>query len=204
MKIGIENRGEISNLYPTPIYWVPMVDNFHNIQTEIAGALDTIDFKMKEEWGNTHYLSDPTFQGNLIVENKLDALRNEIVNHLNQYAQALSFPHHEGYIASSWASLFKQGNYGHCHHHGSADISGVYYFKSEDSNGRIYFENPVPCMTSSFVYKSLCERQEIVPNDGLLALFPGWLMHGISTNTTEVDRVSISFNIVFNRDQSKY
>ena len=44
-------------------------------------------------------------------------------------------------------------------------------------------------MTSSYTYKSLCERQEIVANDGLLCLFPGWLMHGISTNTKDSDRI---------------
>ncbi len=202
LRIGMENRGEIAQLYPTPIYWVHMVNNFPTIQNEIAKALDNVDFKMKEAWGSTHYLSDPSFNGNFIVENGLNSLKDEIVTHLNHYCQSLSFPHHNGVIATSWASLFKQGNYGHCHHHGSTDISGVYYFRTGNSDGKIYFENPVPCMTSSFVYKSLCERQEIVPSDGLLCLFPGWLMHGISTNTKDTDRISISFNVDFLRHKN--
>jgi len=199
LRIGMENRGEIAQLYPTPIYWVHMVDNFDAIQTEIGEALKNVNFSMKEAWGNTHYLSDPSFTENLIVQSKLDKLKDEIVNHVNYYCKTIGFPQHDGVIATSWASLFKQGNYGHCHHHGNTDISGVYYFKTEDTDGKLYFENPVPCMTSSYTYKSLCERQEIVANDGLLCLFPGWLMHGISTNTKDSDRISISFNIDFVR-----
>lgn len=199
VKIGMENRGEIAQLYPTPLYWVHMIDNFHPIQEEITKALETVDFRMKDAWGSTHYLSDPSFSSNIIVESKLDKFKDEIINHLKFYCQTIGFPQHDGVIASSWASLFKQGNYGHCHHHGNTDISGVYYYKTEGTDGKLYFENPVPCMASSYAYKGLCERQEIVASDGLLCLFPGWLMHGISTNTKDVDRISISFNIDFLR-----
>lgn len=71
-------------------------------------------------------------------------------------------------------------------------------------DGNIYFENPTPAMTSSFCYKGLCEREQIVPSNGLLAFFPGWLMHGITTNQTNHDRMSLSFNIVFDRNESNY
>ena len=34
---------------------------------------------------------------------------------------------------------------------------------------------------------------------GTILLFPGWLKHGIMTNETEHDRVSFSFDIIFDR-----
>lgn len=35
--------------------------------------------------------------------------------------------------------------------------------------------------------------------DGLLLLFPAWLHHSVTGNTGESERVSISFNIMFER-----
>jgi|TARA_B100001113_G_C21065879_1_gene603369 uncharacterized protein (TIGR02466 family) len=197
-------KGTLANLYPTPIYWVEKVDNFDEIQSEITTAVKEVEFGMKGDWGATHFLSDPTFKDNFIIKNDLNFLRDQIVYHLDHYMKAIGFPHTNGYIGSSWISLFKKGNYGHCHHHGTSDVSGVYYYKTDGSDGNIYFENPTPAMTSSFCYKGLCEREQIVPSNGLLAFFPGWLMHGITTNQTNHDRMSLSFNIVFDRNESNY
>ena len=36
---------------------------------------------------------------------------------------------------------------------------------------------------------------------GTLLLFPGWLKHGIRPNKTDVPRVSLSFDIIFDRLQ---
>jgi ectoine hydroxylase-related dioxygenase (phytanoyl-CoA dioxygenase family) len=33
------------------------------------------------------------------------------------------------------------------------------------------------------------------PQSSKLILFPGWLPHGVERNTTEEDRVSVSFNV---------
>ena len=35
------------------------------------------------------------------------------------------------------------------------------------------------------------------PTEGELILFPGWLDHGVQTNDTDDERVSVSFNIRF-------
>lgn len=35
----------------------------------------------------------------------------------------------------------------------------------------------------------------ISPVDGMFILFPDWLEHGVSTQTTDGERISISFNI---------
>ena len=36
---------------------------------------------------------------------------------------------------------------------------------------------------------------EYIPNDGDILLFPAWLMHNTMANTTDEDRISVSFNI---------
>ena len=40
----------------------------------------------------------------------------------------------------------------------------------------------------------------IVPaKQGGLILFPGWLKHGINMNNSDEERISVSFDITFNR-----
>ena len=33
--------------------------------------------------------------------------------------------------------------------------------------------------------------------EGLLVLFPAWLSHSVETNPEDLDRISISFNVMF-------
>ena len=40
-------------------------------------------------------------------------------------------------------------------------------------------------------------RMVVNPTEGELILFPGWLDHGVQTNDTDDERVSVSFNIRF-------
>jgi hypothetical protein len=35
--------------------------------------------------------------------------------------------------------------------------------------------------------------------DGLMLMFPSWLEHSVGFNTSDVKRISVSFNIMFNR-----
>ena len=62
-------KGNLANLYPTPIYWVEKLDNFDEIQNEITEAIKEVEFGMKGDWGATHFLSDPSFKDNFIIKN---------------------------------------------------------------------------------------------------------------------------------------
>ena len=56
----------IEQLFSTPVY-VTQVDKFDSIQEEITSAMETINFEMNPDWGQTHYLSDPTFEEYLLL-----------------------------------------------------------------------------------------------------------------------------------------
>ena len=192
----IDNTDVIQNLYPTPIYSAK-VYNFDAVQEDMYRALENTNFEMNEVWASP-YLSDVFFQLNVVKENKMDAFVADLTKHIQNYCQYLNY-NGNCQIAESWFSLFKKGNYGHIHHHGNSDISGVYYVKTNGEDGNLFFETPNPHLGTSKVFSALTPRHEYKPEEGNIMLFPGWLMHGIQTNTTDNERISLSFNISFER-----
>ncbi len=192
----------IEQLFPTPIFFGE-VDNRKEIEAELDPVLDEIDFQYRDSWGETHYLSDPNFKENLIIKHDLTELKKAIDKNLFEYLEGLIGQpwndRYRHYITHSWAALFKKGNYGHVHSHGEADIAGVYYHEVPENSGGLFFETPTPGLCDSLVYSRWGRRLDVRASEGGMLLFPGFLKHGITTNTTDHDRISISFNIHFDR-----
>lgn len=189
----------VYNIHPTPIYHTS-VKNFDKIQEELDKSIGEITFKAKSEWGMTHYLSTVDFKDNFLLNSNNNFLVNEIDYNLKNYLNDIGSEKFDKYkIHESWMSLFKTGNYGHVHSHGTSDVSGVYYYKTNGNDGEIFFEPQNSNLTSTICYKHLGNFIDIKPKEGDLILFPGWLRHGIRTNTTDNTRISVSFNIFFPR-----
>ena len=192
----------LQTIYPTPIFFGE-VDNRKEIEAELDPVLDEIDFQYRDSWGATHYLSDPTFEENLIVKHDLKEFKKAIEKNFFEYLEGLfdqPWDGRYGYnITHSWAALFKKGNYGHIHSHGEADIAGVYYHTVPEGSGHLFFEPPAPQLSDSMVFSRWGTRMDARAPEGGILLFPGFMKHGIQTNTTDHDRISVSFNILFDR-----
>lgn len=189
----------VEAIFPTPIYY-SVVDNLDNISREIDAALSKTNFSYKPEWGTTHHMSDPSFSQNFIVDNNLTTFQDTLQQHMQQYFNEMGCPKQCTYkIKSSWSSLFKPRDFGHVHAHGYNDISGVYYHKTNNHDGDIFFLSPNTHLATSYCYEHTHWVWEHKPLQGKLLLFPSWLQHGIKTNETEDERISISFNIVVER-----
>ena len=195
----------VENLYPTPVY-LSEVDNFEEIQNQISLSLTKAKFGAIERWGKPHKISDPTFTQNFLIDNNVTFLLDEINKHIKKYLIEINAPQSPNLrggvsyeIKSSWVTKFDRGDYAHIHSHGHHDIAGVYYYKVSDDHGNFFFECPTPQMTSSFLYQHLTNISQIKPVNGLLMLFPGYLNHGVYSNQTDIDRMSVSFNVGFNR-----
>ena len=186
----------ILTTFSTPIY-NSKISNYDIIQNELEESYNKINFSINPQWGHTHYLSDPTFKENLIIKYQLENFSNEIHKHLKYYCESIQLPIREYFITSSWFSLFKKGNYAHIHNHGECDIAGVYYFKKSDNDGCLFLCNPaILAETSIFRTGRLMTRR----SQGDILLFPGWIDHGVQTNETDSDRISVSFNIKFRKE----
>ena len=70
--------------FPTPIY-ANKVDDYDLIQEEISNVIPNIGFAMRDDWGETHWLSDVTFRSNFVFEYGLKHLINAIHINIHNY-----------------------------------------------------------------------------------------------------------------------
>ena len=208
MCIRDRDRSVLYHLFPTPVY-AAMVDNLDVVQSEIDGVCDKLEFIYNPNFGQTHKLSAPSFKTNVIGEHNMVNFSEQIHKHIDHYLNAIEFEQ-SGYfnpenplkydIVSSWITKFEKRDYAHIHNHGHCDISGVYYYKvgeDKDETGDLFFQSPVPSMITSFTFNHYAYKQCQIPQEGKLLLFPAYLDHGVATNESGYDRMSLSFNILF-------
>ena len=191
----------IINAFSTPIYLSEVKGStFDNVQEEIESCLDKLNMRMNDDWGKTHYMSDPNFVEHLFEKYSLNSLMDAIDRHLKRYMKQIGYPLKKYHYDSSWVALFEPTNYGHIHDHGAVDISGVYYHKTNGKDGKIFFESPNTNLASSRAFNHLSNSMTCEPKEGRILLFPGWMKHGIKMNETDETRISLSFNIYFDYD----
>ena len=189
----------IDNLFPIPLHGVVLnQEEMIPIQKEMESALDKVTWTRPDGWGQTHDLSTNNFYFDSIKEYKMDEFKKLIDRELRIYSEYLEFEYRD-YKSFSWFSKFKPGDFGHQHIHGTADISGVYYYQTNGNDGDIYFSSPVSAGESSLCYRTFNQFWNHQPKVGKLLLFPGWLNHGIKRNESQDVRISFAFNIFFER-----
>jgi len=187
--------GGVDYIFPIPIY-INYIENYQPIQDELLTGVSHSDFEMHPHWGNTHWLSDATFQGDFLEQHRCKKFKEELDWHVQKYAKEALIGQFSGdkfkyKIIDSWVALFKKNNYAHIHHHGQYDISGVYYIQtspvpkdSKQEGGKLFFQD-----------SKGEKRAEIPAEQGVIVLFPSYLNHGVQTNISEVERLSLSFNL---------
>ena len=171
------------------------INNKDSIQKELLDKLDEVDFSMKEGWGETHYLSDPTFKENFLIERECKLFNQELENHLRSYVNECGIRVSGYQIMSSWLTCMRKGNYAHIHDHGDCHVSGVYYIKRQPNDGDIFFTSPNPCASSNPLTSSSARMIAKEVPEGVIMLWPGFLPHGVETCNNTEDRISLSFNI---------
>jgi uncharacterized protein (TIGR02466 family) len=180
---------------------------FANLQAELLGAVNRIiktdAFSKNKSWNsNTHSLTDPTFRKNAIEDYSLTLFQKELEFHVNEFMSTINTPN-ERYrsfkIYGCWITKTMPGEHAHNHTHGHNDLSGVYYIKTNNKDGNLFFNNPLTLLSHSYSFEHIPQQLQYVPEEGKIVLFPGWLEHGVKTNDSSEERISISFNINFER-----
>ena len=186
----------IENLYSTPIL-VKVLDNHKDINYQINEKINTINWHTKKEWGEPNHISTTDFGDDIISSKKLSILSDRIDSCLREYCKEIDFEITD-YSRKSWILKIKNGHFAHSHNHAPTDISGVYYYQTTGNDGHFFFESPNNYFETSKCFKKKYGQRFLQqPEVGKIILFPGWLRHGVFLNSTDNERVSISFNINF-------
>lgn len=100
-----------------------------------------------------------------------------------------------------WANINGPGDYNATHDHPDCHISGVYYVKLPEGDcGSLRFYNPM--FTYNYFSKGYNPpykqpRVQVDGKEGGLLLFRAPVLHDVTRNNTNEDRISLSFNIRF-------
>lgn len=189
----------IENIWPTPIYY-NYIDNLEEIQEEISGVMGSVIFmNPNPNWGETLNVSN-LFGGDFLEIHNLHKTKKMIIDHLNLYCQDIGYQFHDNYNLESWMTSSKLNDHGKLHHHGSSDISGVYYYKTNGNDGDLIFEivdKPAfsRCFSGKYAHPWIHK-----PEIGKIIIFPSWVLHYVTKNLTNNERNSLSFNIHFKND----
>lgn len=105
-------------------------------------------------------------------------------------------------ISNIWFNVNNQGAHNTSHIHTDSFLSGVFYIQSPEDCGDIVFERQSQDqyilgshVRESTAYSSACQWK-YRPKPNLLIIFPAWVSHYVEINNSELNRVSISFNVL--------
>lgn len=195
------------SLFPTPVLRVPAtLQNYDPVQLEIKAAWERI--QKEKDYSSTSYLYK---DADIRLENKtydfIDKyncvnLKNRIIQAAEEYIAYTGWKgvfegEQQVAIKNSWINVADKDGFHDVHCHPGYAISGSYYFRVNEEQGAITFNNPNPMMFAcEFPGGRMCpQRIDIVPDDGDIILFPSWLVHSTRKNTTTEQRIGVAFNI---------
>jgi uncharacterized protein (TIGR02466 family) len=105
-------------------------------------------------------------------------------------------------ITGCWVNVLDPGAAHEMHCHPNNFLSGVYYVQTQEGADAISFHDPRPQaaiirppVTELTAYNT--DQVVVTVSDGTLLVFPAWLPHSVSVNTSARPRISVSFNVMF-------
>ena len=184
----MNNNFKIFDLFPTPVYTVYISKD---------KDLDINDFKFLDN----HDRSVDTYVLNNL---KYYNLKQEILNHINNFSYQLGYDCKDYKITQSWVNIKPKSNQHSPHNHSNSLLSGVFYPSNNPDNiSPIKFHQSVK---SSILPKYLptedvpnlnyLESVEFKVKPNLLILFPSYLIHSVNPNQIDQFRYSLAFNSV--------
>ncbi len=136
-------------------------------------------------------------------------LRGEINQTVIAYLKEIGIDYAVNWQIHAWININRTGDYHDPHNHPHAYLSGTYYLKmpgegakkrqrSDVRPNRITFYDPRTGFNMSSIRNDPYVDPEftILPEPGLLMMWPAALMHFVHPNLSDETRISLSFNIV--------
>lgn len=186
-------------LFPTMVWGFKLpTDEAARINGEITALLDRLvaAAPAAEESANLQTAHD------LHTLPEMLGLNAFFMGGVDEVLQALETRERETEITGCWANIHTADFPHRPHSHFNNFLSGVYYVKAPEGGNTITFQDPriQPYVTFPAVerYNQLTsEHVNFDVVEGLLLLFPSWLIHSVPAGQSRDRRISIAFNVNF-------
>ncbi len=105
-------------------------------------------------------------------------------------------------VTGCWATVLAKGAMHKVHSHPNNFLSGVYYVRIPPGADTINFHDPrsqARVIRPPVVELTAENTDQVVVRvaNGTLLMFPSYLEHSVETNPSDLERISISFNMMF-------
>ena len=187
-------------LFPTYLWKIEFPNEL--IQSINRSILPLIERKLQ----NTPITPEKVLQTeqNLHLEPEFAELVKYIYLYANNALEYLEFDYEAIQITGCWANISGKGNTHRRHSHPNNYFSGVYYVEAPPGSNNIMFHDPrSQCDTIKPPVKKMTFNNtdhmlaEVTP--GTMLLFPAWLHHSVPANRVADRRVSVAFNLMFQK-----
>jgi len=174
-------------LFQTPLYL--------NVDTVDVAPLEQQILKMSKQ-PSVVISNDGGWQSQ---SKDLTLIDDIIKRHAKKYFRLLGNETVKYNITAQWANINSPGCSNLAHSHGTSDFSGVFYISVPPESGDLYLHNfhaPANPLGHVFPYSAHTKTgHRIVPEAGLMAMFPGNTIHSVTANRSKKDRISVAFNL---------
>lgn len=182
---------ELIQLFPTPVLIMKYEKDYQNELNYIK----KLEYKNRKE-STEKGLNSQSIDSFLLDKPQLSEIRSFIEVCIEYFSKSVMGGSNDLIITQSWSNISSKGEHHHGHIHPNSIISGVFYFKINNLPP-IQFKNPKKTQFGLGIneYNNFNSYSFILPaNDGELILFPSDLEHSVPTNTSDENRISLSFN----------
>ena len=191
----------IQAMFPLPVF----IDKasgkeFESIDSELNDLANKIEFSQRPGWNpDTHMLSPDPFNTNIVKDYDCKNFLQYLEKSISRYVSPIVRVPFDYCLNASWLTKTLKGKYAAEHHHGTADISGVYYVDTNGEDGVLKFDNIHSYACANPLIALLPGETPMPLETGVIILWPGYLKHKTDPNTTDHERISLSFNIVLGK-----
>ena len=190
----MEIQKEELDLFPTPVSLYDLSYLDMDVITEVIENTPKEEFYLVDG-GKTDFNVDCY----ILNDPNLINLRTSIEDCLNDYSIRLGVDNIV--IQNSWSSITEVGGRLELHRHEGCVVSGVFYPKFNELISPLIVKSPISQNQMFEIYNPESNVQNrhhyntIVPQSGMLVLFPSWLEH--KTDVEVGRRNIISFNGIY-------
>ena len=196
----LKRNTNVLGKFPTPI-WVGTLANHEEINSTLLEYINNIRKRNPEGTKKSNFLGwhSPDFDlNNQCIKDffgKISPMIKEVSEDMKWDIENFKVK-----ILSCWSIINNKfaSNTGHIH--ANSLISSAYYVSVNNNSGKIIFDDPRPGATiKKAPYTSVGEWNQgnvtVEPKNGLLVMFPSYLVHHVQPNMSDEERVIISFNL---------
>ena len=182
------------------IWSVPIYQNLISVKTEWTKFCEVAECKRTNDnngWISTNF--------NILDATELQDLKIQILDNVGVYLNHHLEIKNKMRLTTSWITKHDKGDQAQIHSHQNSIISGVYYLKTAENCGDLYFNRGIgreSFLSETFHFDRIREttingnRHRIEVNEGMLLLFPSTVKHGTAVMRTDnFQRIAISFNM---------